>query len=111
MGGMAAGIGVQPSARALGFTFNGVSNRLITPNGDGRNDNVYFSFTNPRDAGGSVKIYDVRGRCVATLTVNPGDAFEIWDARVNGAVAPAGVYVFVVNVEGATYSGTLAVVR
>jgi gliding motility-associated-like protein len=111
LGGLAAGAGVQSGTRILGFTFNGVSNRFITPNGDGHNDNVAFRFTNPRDSGGSIKIYDVRGRPVASIAVNPGDSFEVWDARVNGSVVPGGVYIYVITVEGSTYSGAVVVIR
>ncbi|MBI3566027.1 MAG: gliding motility-associated C-terminal domain-containing protein [Elusimicrobia bacterium] len=111
LGGFAAGAGVAAGVRPLGFTFNGVSNRVVTPNGDGRNDNVAFRFSNPRDAAGSVKIYDVRGRLVASLGINPGDAVEVWDARSNGAVVPSGLYIFVISVDGATTSGAVAVIR
>lgn len=111
LGGIAAGAGVSGGARPLGFTFSGVSNRVITPNGDGRNDNVAFRFSNPRDAAGVVKIYDVRGRLVATLTVNPGDTSEVWDARSNGATVASGLYIFVIAVDGTTTTGAVAVIR
>ena len=94
-----------------GFVFNGVSNRFLTPNGDGRNDNVVFRFSNPRDSGGSVRIYDVRGRTLASLPVNPGDVSETWDGRAGGRIVDSGVYVYVVEVEGVSASGVVVVVR
>jgi gliding motility-associated-like protein len=105
--GLSSGAGV----RVQGFSFSGVSNRFITPNGDGRNDNVAFQFSNPRDSAGTVKIYNVRGRLVTTLSVNPGDVSEIWDGRSNGQVVNSGIYVFVIDVENTVASGTVVVVR
>lgn len=103
----ASGAGVRPR----GFVFTGVSNRFLTPNGDGRNDNVAFRFSNPRDAAGTVTIYDARGHSVANLPVNPGDTSEIWYGRANGRMVDSGVYIYVVQVEGVTVSGAVVVVR
>ncbi len=97
--------------RVQGFAFNGVSNRFITPNGDGKNDNVAFRFSNPRDSAGTVKIYNMRGHLLTTIAVNPGDTVEIWDARANGSLVPSGVYVFVIDVENVVASGAVVVVR
>jgi gliding motility-associated-like protein len=94
-----------------GFSFTGVSNRIITPNGDGRNDNVAFQFSNSRDAAGTIKIYDLRGHILTTLAINPGDTSEYWDARVAGALVTSGVYIYVINVDGVVVSGTVVVVR
>ena len=95
----------------LGFTFNGVSNKVITPNGDGRNDNVAFRFDNPRDVAGTIRIYDSRGHLVATLAINPGDLKEVWDATSGGNIVATGVYIYVITVDGATTSGAVAVIR
>ena len=103
----AAAVGV------LGFTFNGVSNRFITPNGDGRNDNVAFRFSNPSDSAGTVKIYDLRGHLLTTISINSGTGAvsAVWDARANGQIVPTGVYIYVIAVEGVVASGALVVVR
>jgi very-short-patch-repair endonuclease len=37
-----------------GFTLSRVSNRLITPNGDGRNDGATFVFDNARGSVGTI---------------------------------------------------------
>jgi gliding motility-associated-like protein len=105
--GLSSGAGV----RVQDFSFSGVSNRFITPNGDGKNDNVAFQFSNPRDSAGTVKIYNMRGHLMTTIAVNPGDVSEIWDARANGQVVSSGVYVYVVSVESVVASGTVVVVR
>lgn len=98
-------------SRPRGFVFNGVSNRFITPNGDGRNDNVAFRFSNPRDSAGAIKIYDVRGHAVASLPINPGDVSETWDAKAGGRAVDSGVYVYVIEIEGGVASGAVVVVR
>jgi gliding motility-associated-like protein len=107
LAGLVSGAGV----RARGFVFNGVSNRFLTPNGDGRNDNVLFRFSNPRDSAGTVKIYDLRGHSLTTIPVNPGDTSESWDGRVDGRTVDSGVYVYVVQVEGVSVAGTVVVIR
>lgn len=108
--------------RVRGFSFNGVSNRFITPNGDGRNDNVAFSFSNPSDSAGTVKIYDLRGRLLTTISINPGSiscptnlpgnvGCPSWDARVDGQVVSSGMYIYVISVEGVVASGAVVVIR
>jgi hypothetical protein len=117
--GLSAGAGVRVSA----FSFSGVSNRFITPNGDGRNDNVAFSFANPADSAGSVKIYDLRGHLLTTIPINSGGSLfcptgdsvnsgcPMWDGRVNGSAVSSGVYIYVVAVENVVASGALVVIR
>jgi len=108
-----AGLSASAAVLAQGFSFNGVSNRIITPNGDGKNDNVAFTFSNPFDSAGSVKIFDMRGHLLTTIPINSGtgNAFAVWDARVNGSVVASGVYIYVLSVEGVVASGALVVIR
>ena len=99
------GIGVQ------GFSFSGVTNRYITPNGDGKNDTVSFQFSNPRDAAGSVRIYDVRGHVVASLAVSGGMQSVTWDPRGGGQAAAAGLYIYVIQVEETVTTGVVVVIK
>jgi gliding motility-associated-like protein len=96
-----------------GFSFNGVSNRIITPNGDHKNDNVAFNFANPFDSAGSVKIFDMRGHLLTTIPINAGTGATsvVWDARANGQIVPTGVYIFVIAVESVVASGAVVVIR
>jgi hypothetical protein len=117
--GLSSGAGV----RVQGFAFTGVSNRFITPNGDGKNDDVAFVFSNPSDSAGTVKIYDMRGHLVTTIPINSGGSLACpnaapgnpgcpsWDARANGQIVSSGVYIFVVNVESVVVSGAVVVLR
>ena len=107
--------------RVRDFAFNGVSNRFITPNGDHLNDNLAFSFSNPSDSAGSVKIFDLRGHLLTTIPVNPGNltcptpggnvGCPSWDGRVNGAAVSTGVYIYVISVESVVFSGAVVVIR
>jgi hypothetical protein len=103
--------------RASGFAFSGVSNRILTPNGDHLNDNVVFNCSNPFDSAGTVKIYDVRGHLVTTISI-PGGAgacgptnLVSWDGRAGGQVVSTGVYIYVIAIEGVVSSGTVVVIR
>ena len=108
--------------RVRDFAFNGVSNRFITPNGDGRNDNLAFSFSNPSDSAGNVKIYDLRGHLLTSIPINSGGTLNcptpggnvgcpVWDGRVNGAAVSTGVYIYVISVESVVFSGAVVVIR
>lgn len=108
-----------------GFRFVGPLARVITPNGDGRNDLAFFCFDNPSDGDVSGKIYTLLGAEVASTGPRtaaagsacpggllPGSAqFSSWDARAAGSTVSSGVYVYRISAEGRSYSGTLLVVR
>ena len=115
---------VFAAASALGASR--VMNRLITPNGDGRNDTFVFRCHNPRDAAIEARIYDLHGGEVGKMRLkqrsNGVDAFAgrddvsgvyydlEWDPN-SGAKAPGGVYLYQVTVETKVYKGTVVVIR
>ena len=94
------------------FGMAGVSNRFITPNGDGKNDNVVFTFDNPRGSAVSAKIFDLGGRVVAgALPSGPvGDSLT-WDGTSAGRSVPAGVYIYQISAEGRSYGGSLVIIK
>lgn len=94
-----------------GFDFAGPSNRVVTPNGDGFNDTVVFRFTNTRDSAGTIKIFDLRGRELRSISFGVGDTTASWDGRASGTTVSAGVYIYVIQAEGKAKAGTLLVVR
>ena len=100
---------------AQGFSFLGASNRFITPNGDGKNDNVAFNFSNPGYAEVKGKIYDITGRFVADTTPPSSNDLNIpllWDGKSsNGVVVRTGVYVYVITCENSVYRGVVVVMR
>lgn len=99
--------------RASGFDFDlsGISNKAITPNGDGRNDQVVFSFENPRDSAFSGDVFDVTGARIAPMAPGPLTDTLKWDGRANGRAVPGGVYVWQIRGEGKTFNGTVVVIR
>jgi hypothetical protein len=116
----------QLSAQTTGgFRFAGPLARVITPNGDGRNDLMFFCYDNPSDGDVSGKIYTLLGaevastgpRTAAAGTACPGGLlpgsaqYSTWDGRSAGSVVRSGVYVYRISAEGRTFSGTLLVVR
>lgn len=100
-----------PGLAPLGFDFSGPTNRVVTPNGDTFNDSITFRFSNPRESSGFIRLYDMRGRELRSLPISVGDTTKVWDARVNGQIVPAGVYIYVLIIENRKYSGALLVVR
>ncbi|MCR4295734.1 MAG: hypothetical protein NUW21_09390, partial [Elusimicrobia bacterium] len=98
--------------QAFNFDVSGVSNRALTPNGDGLNDTVVFTFDNPRDSGVSGRLYDVRGRYVCDMSPGPvAGGSLMWDGKAGGRVVPHGVYIYQILAEGKTFGGTLVVIR
>lgn len=95
-----------------GFSFTAVSNRFITPNGDGRNDVVVFTFANPRFAEVTGRIYDIQGKLVTgSLSAGPQADSLAWDGKSGGAPVPNGLYVYVIEAEGLAIRGLVTVVR
>lgn len=99
--------GLRPAA----FTFTGVTNRFVTPNGDGRNDSATFRFENPRDSGGTLKVYDLRGHKVAEVEIQPTTSVTSSVSWAPSTTIPSGVYIYVIQVETSVVSGAVVVVR
>lgn len=117
-----------------GFKFSGALVRLVTPNGDKKNDMAIVCYENPRDSEVIGKIYDLRGGLVSHMvrvedagnndpTVNscegkfPPTLFPAraeamtWNGTTNGLRASAGVYIYQLQSEDVVVTGTLLVVR
>jgi hypothetical protein len=98
--------------------------RMVTPNGDGRNDIFIFRCYNPRDAAIEAKIFDVSGREVANMRLkqrsgalptnvdNTSGAYYDLEWNPNsGGRSPGGVYIYQVRVETKVYKGTITIIR
>ena len=59
----------------------------------------------------SGKIFDLRGALIADLTLGPVANSLMWDGKSNGRVVPRGVYIYQIQAEGRTFSGTVVVIR
>lgn len=98
--------------QSLNFDVSQLSNKVITPNGDGLNDKATFQLDNPHDSAFTGQVFDVQGRYVADMTPGVGRDTLQWDARgSNGQVVAGGVYIYQIRGEGRTFSGTLLVVK
>ncbi|MBI4377297.1 MAG: gliding motility-associated C-terminal domain-containing protein, partial [Elusimicrobia bacterium] len=107
---------LRAAERVGSFVFNpaGLTNRMLTPNGDGKNDTVVFTFDNPRFSEVTGKIFDVKGAFVASMYHDPtldSNTTLVWDGKSNGAVVPGGVYIYQIEAEGRNYTGTVVVVK
>ncbi len=85
--------------------------RIITPNGDGKNDFAFFGAADGIDF--PIKIYNVAGHEIKTLS---SSSQSTWDATDNaGRVVESGVYIYQFNahVQGGTklISGTIVVAK
>jgi len=99
-------------------------NRLVTPNGDGKNDFFIFRCYNPSDDAVEGKIFDLAGREVAKMTLKgryhaatnseddvSGEYYDMkWDPNAGGR-RPGGVYIYQVTVKTKVYKGTIVVIR
>lgn len=115
---LAAGLAAQDG----GFRFFGPLGRVITPNGDEKNDFAFFCFDNVSDSGVVGRVYTLLGAEVASMSPVraalpgcPGDPnfkqYMTWDGRTSEGVVRGGVYVYRIEAEGRTYAGALLVVR
>lgn len=127
-------IGGLVYAQTRNFEFRGVLVRVITPNGDGRNDYAILCFENPKDSSVTGTVYDLWGRTVSGMVYikdpggvdptvascrgkfPPGGALTqpeamSWDGKSNGARVTSGVYVYQLRAEGTAAAGALVVAR
>lgn len=113
-------------AQSGAVTFYGPLSRVITPNGDGINDFVFFCFENPQGSGIDGKIYTLLGTQVASIGPQrnrtagagagcPGSIiqaqFATWDGTADNVRVRSGLYVYRIKTETQVFTGTLLVVR
>ncbi len=104
---------VRASERSVAFSADasGLSNRLLTPNGDGKNDSMVFVFDNPMESGVKGRIYDLKGALVAKMTAGNISNSLVWDGKSGGLAVPGGVYIYQIESGGNVYNGTVAVIK
>ena len=106
---------VGARATSLNLEQTNVYPRVFTPNSDGFNDLAYFVLENPNNVSVQGEILDLNGRSVKTLSTlaNSGIGTTLtWDGTDNaGSVVPAGAYLYRIQGEGKTFTGTVAVAR
>jgi fibronectin type 3 domain-containing protein len=105
---------VRALARANGpvFDVSNISGRAITPNGDGLNDVVIFTYDpGPNNETVSGSIYDVMGSHVADMTAGQVPNTLVWNGTANGRTVGGGAYIYRIRGGGKTYTGTIVVAR
>lgn len=125
MGLAALGFAMSHAQGSL-VRYYGPLSRVITPNGDGINDRVFFCFENPADSDISGKIYTLLGTEVTSIgprrdrTGAAGAGcpasiiraqFATWDGTVDNVRVRSGVYVYRIITEEQVFTGTLFVAR
>lgn len=96
----------------VSFDVREMSNKVITPNGDGLNDYTVFTLDNPRDSALTGKIFDMTGAFVSDMAAGTQIADTlVWDGKANGRTVPRGVYIYQIKAEDKVFNGTILVVR
>lgn len=90
--------------------------RLISPNGDGINDFVFFVLENNTGAPAQGAIYNAQMLKVADVRESTvfmlNRTILLWDGKdESGAVVNAGIYIYKVQVGNDAFTGTVGVVR
>ncbi|MBN1897223.1 MAG: gliding motility-associated C-terminal domain-containing protein, partial [Spirochaetes bacterium] len=86
-----------------------ISGSLLTPNGDGRNDAIIFSFDSSlSDDRIEIKIYDSLGRLIKTLKEGQRSWFGLDE---DGAKVKSGLYIYKVQAEKDYIAGKVVVTR
>lgn len=97
---------------ALGLT--DVSASIVTPNGDGFNDQIQFVLDNPTASSVEGRLYDMNGREVATLGLSSTGTVTtlVWDGRsFGGGRLESGVYLYQITDGDARINGVVALAR
>lgn len=105
---------VRAQARAAGavFDLSNLSSRVITPNGDGLNDTLIFTYDpGPKNVQPTGKIFDLQGAFVADMTPGLVPNTLTWNGYMNGLPVRSGVYVYRITGDGKTFTGSIVVAR
>jgi len=108
------GTGNWESSSPSGFKLNeGYPRpRIFTPNGDTSNEEVTFKYENINESSIVCWIYDIKGAVVRQLDIESWKTEFTWDGRdENKKVAPSGIYIYQIEVEGQTINGTIVLAK
>ncbi|MFB0528252.1 MAG: FlgD immunoglobulin-like domain containing protein [bacterium] len=102
----------SPQASGFRLKEGSPSPRIFTPNGDTSNEKVTFEYENIEESSIVCWIYDIKGTVVRQLDIDPlKDEFS-WDGtNENNDVAPSGIYIYQIEVEGQTINGTIVLAK
>ena len=112
---MARAQGVKPAD--FSFANSYPLNRLLTPNGDRKNDTFVFRCYTAKDSAVTGKIFSIAGRKVAEMVIitnisTPPFYKDLeWDPNFGGNRVRGGIYIYQIEVESRAYTGTVVVIR
>jgi hypothetical protein len=85
----------------VNFDVSSLTNRFITPNGDGLNDAVIATFDNPKDSAFSGQVFNTRGEVVLLMSPGRSVANSLqWDGKANGQAVASDLYYLKISAEG-----------
>ncbi len=94
------------------FDISNISGRIITPNGDGKNDVFIMTYDpGPNDVTPTGRIYDLRGDYVSDMTPGLVPNTITWNGMMHGVPVTSGVYVYQIKGGGKTFNGTIVVAK
>jgi hypothetical protein len=96
-----------------GIILEEVRPKVITPNGDLRNDVVFFQFdTSVAGLPIEADIRDIRGARISGMEMNTDEDALTWDGRDDdGRVMPSGIYLYSIKIGQSMATGTVIVAR
>ncbi len=102
-------------SQALGeINLLSVTPRIITPNGDGKNDRAFFNF-DQHLTGLSIsgEVFDLQGAKVGDLSVFDGDDTKMtWNGKDDeGVSVRSGIYIYQIKLGGSRLTGTVVVAK
>lgn len=107
-------MGIAAAGQSLGsITLLNVQPRVITPNGDLRNDVLFLKFDTvltglPIEG----SILDINGAKVSGMSLNSDETALTWNGKDDGGrVMPAGIYIYSVTIGANVATGTIVVAR
>ena len=93
-------------------TLTKVACRIFTPNGDGANDKARFELDNPEQLAVGGAVYDIYGARVASLQAGTSPDVLLWDGKDgDGQVVAGGIYIYQLEFQGKTATGTVVIAR
>lgn len=97
-----------------------ITPRILTPNGDSRNDKVFFKFIENLTGGSTdltgipidTAVYSITGAKVGTLNLDLNDSSLSWDGKNTvGESLPAGIYIYSITIGKKSATGTVVVAK
>lgn len=108
------GRSLQASRALGGLNLVVVEPRIVTPNGDGKDDVAFFKFDS--DLTGipvTGDVFDITGAKVGSLGVSTvNNHWLSWDGKdSDGKVVPSGIYIYLITLGNSRLTGAVVVAR